>query len=44
MFIEISERHALLHKCKAPLEDFLVTVLLPHQAFHWPLLITMVRF
>jgi len=36
MFVQVSECQAPLHKCKAlqPTEDFLVTVLLPHQAFH----------
>jgi len=38
MFVQISECQAPLHKCtvKPPIEDFLVTVLLPHQVFHWP--------
>jgi len=38
MFVQISKCQAPLHKCKAPpslkpIEDFLVTILLPHQAF-----------
>jgi len=38
MFVKISECQAPLHKCtvKLPYRDFLVTVLLPHQVFHWP--------
>ena len=38
MFVQISECQAPLHKCtvKLPYRDFLLTVLLPHQVFHWP--------
>jgi len=38
MFVQISECQAPLLKCtvKPPIEDFLVTVMLPHQVFHWP--------
>jgi len=50
MFVQISVMSSPTAQmyCKAPLyviEDFLVTVLLPHQVFHWPFfLATMVRF